>query len=107
MTLTEAAACGTPSVVTDIAGHRDSAERGVSGLLVRAPAELAPALTRVLLEPELRACLSRGALEHAGRFTWQATARETFRILAAEADRFAARHRGASKRGKSAPPSAT
>ena len=33
MTLTEAAACGTPSVATDIAGHRDSVAAGQSGLL--------------------------------------------------------------------------
>src|SRR5690606_37423452 len=30
MTLTEAAACGTPAVATDIAGHRDAVEHGVS-----------------------------------------------------------------------------
>ena len=34
MTLTEAAACGTPAVATDIAGHRDAVVDGESGLLV-------------------------------------------------------------------------
>ncbi len=33
MTLTEAAACGTPAVASDIAGHRDAVVDGVSGLL--------------------------------------------------------------------------
>ncbi len=33
MTLTEAAACATPSVATDIAGHRDAVVDGRSGLL--------------------------------------------------------------------------
>jgi glycosyltransferase involved in cell wall biosynthesis len=33
MTLTEAAACGTPAVASDIAGHRDSVAPGLSGLL--------------------------------------------------------------------------
>jgi glycosyltransferase involved in cell wall biosynthesis len=94
MTLTEAAACGTPSVVTDIAGHRDSAEPGVSGLLVPTPAALAPALSRVLLDPVEREALSQGALRHAARFTWDVTARETFRVLAGEAQRFAARRHG-------------
>jgi glycosyltransferase involved in cell wall biosynthesis len=93
MTLTEAAACGTPAVVTDIAGHRDSAEPGVSGLLVPTPADLAPALSRVLRDAGEREALSRGALMHAARFTWDATARETFRVLAREAERFAARRR--------------
>src|SRR5690606_20473920 len=32
MTMTEAAACGTPAVATDIAGHRDSVADGRSGL---------------------------------------------------------------------------
>jgi glycosyltransferase involved in cell wall biosynthesis len=91
MTLTEAAACGTPAVVTDIAGHRDSAEPGVSGLLVPQPADLAPALVRVLTDPVERARLSAGALQHASRFTWEATARDTFQVLAAEAARTSAR----------------
>jgi glycosyltransferase involved in cell wall biosynthesis len=97
MTLTEAAACGTPAVVTDIAGHRDSAEPGVSGLLVPAPADLARALTGVLLDPVERARLSTGALAHAARFTWDATARGTFRVLAAEAARTGAHRRGGSR----------
>jgi glycosyltransferase involved in cell wall biosynthesis len=91
MTLTEAAACGTPAVVTDIAGHRDSAASGVSGILVPQPADLAPALVRVLTDPEERARLSTGALKHAARFTWEATARDTFQVLAAEAARTSAR----------------
>ncbi len=93
MTLTEAAACGTPSVVTDIAGHRDAAEPGVSGLLVPQPADLAPALVRVLIDPVERARLSAGALAHAARFTWEKTARDTFGVLAAEAARTEARRR--------------
>jgi glycosyltransferase involved in cell wall biosynthesis len=94
MTLTEAAACGTPAVVTDIAGHRDSADPGVSGLLVPEPADLAPALVKVLTDPAERARLSAGALQHASRFTWEATARETFQVLASEAER--TRHRSGS-----------
>lgn len=91
MTLTEAAACGTPAVVTDIAGHRDSAASGESGILVPQPADLAPALVRVLTDPDERARLSTGALKHASRFTWEATARDTFQVLAAEAARTSAR----------------
>ena len=62
MTLTEAAACGTPAVVTDIAGHRDAAAPGLSGLLVPEPEDLAPALARVLTDPAERARLSAGRL---------------------------------------------
>ncbi len=35
MTVSEAAACGTPAVVSRIAGHVDAVEDGVSGLVVR------------------------------------------------------------------------
>ncbi len=99
MTLTEAAACGTPSVATDIAGHRDAADPGVSGLLVPAPSDLAPALVKVLTDPDERARLSKGALAHAQRFTWEVTARDTFAVLAAEAARTQARrHRWSPRR---------
>jgi glycosyltransferase involved in cell wall biosynthesis len=92
MTLTEAAACGTPSVVTDIAGHRDAVARDSSGLLVPEPEDLAPALARVLTDH--RATLTAGALRQAERFTWKATARDTLAVLAAEAERRSARRRG-------------
>ncbi len=101
MTLTEAAACGTPAVVTDIAGHRDSADPGVSGLLVPEPADLTPALVRVLTDPVERARLAAGALSHASQFTWEVTARETFRVLAGEAERVKSRRRGSSSLSRS------
>jgi glycosyltransferase involved in cell wall biosynthesis len=86
MTLTEAAACGTPSVATDIAGHRDAVRRDVSGLLVPdEPGALADGLVRVLADVELRARLSEGALAYASTLTWEATATEVFRLLAASA----------------------
>lgn len=87
MTLTEAAACGTPSVATDIAGHRDSVSPDRSGILARDPRGLRSAITSVLTDVELRAKLSEGALEHAAEFTWQATAFGTFAPLAADAMR--------------------
>ena len=40
MTITEAAACGTPAVVTDIAGHRDAVGHGVTGFLASTHEEL-------------------------------------------------------------------
>ena len=84
MTLTEAAACGTPSVATDIAGHRDSVRRDVSGLLVPdAPGALAEGIVEVLTDAELRARLSEGALAYGQELTWEATATEAFRLLAA------------------------
>ncbi len=85
MTLTEAAACGTPAVATRIAGHLDAVDDGVSGVLTDTPHEFAEALSSVLCDRDLRRRLSAGALAHARRFTWEATARQTLEALAAEA----------------------
>ncbi|MCB1040410.1 MAG: glycosyltransferase, partial [Acidimicrobiales bacterium] len=85
MTLTEAAACGTPAVATRIAGHIDAVAEGTSGLLADTDDELAHHLAAVANDPELRARLSAGALEHARRFTWANTATEILEVLADEA----------------------
>ena len=80
MTLTEAAACGTPAVATDVGGHRDAVEHGRSGLLAAADAER----PELLLEATGSRwdALSAGALAHAARFDWDRTATEAFRVLA-------------------------
>ena len=85
MTLTEAAACGTPAVATAIAGHADAVLDGESGLLVEDPAELSLALTRVLGDEVLRSRLSKGALARARWFTWDVTARRALEALAEQA----------------------
>ena len=87
MTLTEAAACGTPAVATNIAGHADAVLDGESGVLVDDVDDLAGALGRVLGDDVLRSRLGRGALTRARWFTWDATARRAFEALAAEAVR--------------------
>ena len=87
MTITEAAACGTPAVVTDIAGHRDAVVPGETGLLASTDAEFVAAVDSVLTDAQLRRRLSAGALAHAERFTWAATARGTLEVLAREARR--------------------
>jgi glycosyltransferase involved in cell wall biosynthesis len=85
MGITEAAACGTPAVATDIAGHRDAVSVGRSGLLARDEPDFVQQLGRVLGDTSLREQLSVGAVEHAAHFTWDATALGTFRALAFEA----------------------
>ena len=92
MTLTEAAACGTPAVATDIAGHRDSVHDGETGLLAAGdPAGLGDAMARVLADDDLRARLSAGALAWAGQLTWSKTATRLMRVVADEVSR--RRHR--------------
>jgi glycosyltransferase involved in cell wall biosynthesis len=85
MTITEAAACGTPCLATDIAGHRDAAVAGSSGLLASTDADLTDAMVRILRERDLRSRLERGALARAAELTWDATALGTFRVLATDA----------------------
>jgi glycosyltransferase involved in cell wall biosynthesis len=85
MTLTEAAACGTPAVATAIAGHADAVLDGESGLLVENLENLSGALGRVLGDEVLRIRLSKGALARARWFTWDATARRALEALAEEA----------------------
>jgi glycosyltransferase involved in cell wall biosynthesis len=87
MTLTEAAACGTPAVATAIAGHTDAVLHGESGLLVESPDDLTGALERILTDDVLRSRLGRGALSRARWFTWGATARRSLEALAEETAR--------------------
>ena len=84
MTLTEAAACGTPAVATAIAGHADAVVDGESGLLVDVD-DLPGALGRVLANEVLRNRLAKGALSRARWFTWDATARRALEALATQA----------------------
>jgi glycosyltransferase involved in cell wall biosynthesis len=85
MTITEAAACGTPAVATRIAGHSDAVVHERTGLLVDDPAQLAAAVERLVADDAFRSKLSAEAIAHAARFTWAATARGTLEVLADEA----------------------
>ena len=83
LTLTEAAACGTPAVATDINGHRSSVVDDVTGVL--APLErLGDALADVLLDDDRRARLADAALARARTLTWEASATGVLRALHAQ-----------------------
>jgi glycosyltransferase involved in cell wall biosynthesis len=85
LTLTEAAACGTPAVASHIAGHEDAVIDGVSGVLAPGdPDALGAAMARVLGDHELRARLGRGALERAAQLSWAAAATALMRVVADE-----------------------
>jgi glycosyltransferase involved in cell wall biosynthesis len=88
MTMTEAAACGTPAVATRIAGHADAVRDGSSGVLADGdPESLGTAMADVLSDDALRARLSQGALEWAGELTWSNTATQLMRVVADEVSR--------------------
>jgi hypothetical protein len=82
MTLTEAAACGTPTVATDIAGHADAVAAGRSGLLRTTDDDLVGRSCRSdRRRPAERGC--RGsAREGAAELTWERTALTNFEVLA-------------------------
>ncbi len=73
LSLTEGAACGTPSVATDIRGHRSSVLDGTSGVLTR-PHALGETVGDVLTDPDRLAELRRGALRWASSLSWDASA---------------------------------
>ena len=103
MTITEAGACGTPAVVSDIAGHRDALTHGVSGLLVDPGDEFVDALVRVLTDAALRESLAGGAVARARNLTWDATAATVLGALVEEAEARAVAGRGAPSHWRRAP----
>lgn len=86
LSLTEAAACGTPAVATDISGHRCSVLRDVTGILAT-PDQLGAALVSVLTDHEARERLGAAALARADTLTWDATATGVARVLLDEVRR--------------------
>jgi glycosyltransferase involved in cell wall biosynthesis len=84
MTLTEAAACGTPAIATRIAGHEDAIVDGVSGVLADDDEALADAMIDVLTDRRRLDQLSQGAIARAGSLTWGHTATQVMRIAAEE-----------------------
>ena len=83
----EAQSCGTPVVAAAVGGLRYSVVDGMSGFLVEGhdPATHADRILEILADPTLAARLSAGAVRHASRFSWEATAagiRDVYQELA-------------------------
>lgn len=105
----EAQACGTPVVAADVGGLRHAVGPGAGGLVSQPDAGgFAAALRPLLADPQHWEQASQAAIEHAARFTWDATVEGS---LAAYRDALAARHRsdpalahaGGSPEARSAP----
>ena len=84
MTITEAGACGTPAVATNVVGQKDSVRHESSGLLAEPGHDFTASLVRVLTDEVLRERLSQGAMKRAAELTWEATAAGTLAALVAE-----------------------
>ena len=87
LTISEAAACGTPAVVSPIAGHMDAVENGASGFLAEPGPEMEAAVHTVLSNQMVRRRLERGAVRRSRQLTWDQTALDTLKVLAADAAR--------------------
>ncbi len=87
LTITEAAACATPSVASPIAGHLDAVRDGVTGFLAEPGSQMEDRIDVVLSDPLLRRRMQRAALRHSAPLTWDRTALETLRVLATASPR--------------------
>lgn len=82
LTISEAAACGTPAVATPIAGHRDAVVDGVTGFLAEAGPAMTDRLDLLISDTLLRRRLQMAAVDRARLLTWDRTALAAMRILA-------------------------
>jgi glycosyltransferase involved in cell wall biosynthesis len=82
LAVTEANALGTPAVVYDRPGLRDSTVHEKSGLVTQPdPTALSAGIVRALSEPGLYERLRRGALDWSRGFTWERASAEFERAL--------------------------
>jgi glycosyltransferase involved in cell wall biosynthesis len=86
LTITEAAACGTPAVATDVSGHRSSIVDGDTGVLTPL-ASLGDTIADVLLDRDRHAQLGAAALARARTLTWDASAQGILAALHGEVRR--------------------
>ncbi len=73
LVVTEASALGTPSVVYNVPGYRDSVKHHETGLLTikNTPAYMAKAVKRMLLDKKLYTKLQKSALEESRKYTFE------------------------------------
>lgn len=75
----EAAACGLPSVAAAIGGVPDAVIDGQTGLLTEAePNAVADAISRIVVDGDLRINLANAAKLHAHEMSWRRCAGETY-----------------------------
>jgi glycosyltransferase involved in cell wall biosynthesis len=92
LAVTEANVLGTPAVVYDVPGLRDSTKRGETGLICsrNTPAGLAQNILSLHATPSRYAALRERAWSVARHFSWDRTAREAWQFI----ERICAAHEG-------------
>lgn len=74
LVITEAGACGTTSIVTNVTGLKDSVVKDQTGLIISAEPtadELVEAMTTIIQEKKLREKFSQMAYHYSKKFTWE------------------------------------
>lgn len=81
--VTEANSMGTPAIVYDVHGLRDSTRDEVTGIICKKniPDEMARQMVRLIRDRELRQRLSQNALEWSREFSWERAAEESLKIM--------------------------
>jgi glycosyltransferase involved in cell wall biosynthesis len=87
MTVSEAAACATPAVVSRIVGHRDVVVDGQTGYLAGSGPEMVARLAELIEDDGLRERFGKAAMDRAADLSWDETAEQTFAALVDEAGR--------------------
>lgn len=84
MVVTEAAACGTPAIVTDVSGLRDSVVNQKTGLVISSnpqPEELSKKIFEMIENQQLRERLSTNAIRWASSFSWEKSYKEFVKFI--------------------------
>ncbi len=84
MVVTEAAACGTPSIVSDVTGLCDSVVNGKTGVVLSAspkPEELSDAIIDIIENKKLRDDMSKEAVKWSRKFNWDKSYAEFKKII--------------------------
>ncbi len=84
MTVTEAAACGTPAIVSNVSGLRDSVIKNKTGLILSknpSAGELAKAMIKIIEDRKLRGKLSKEAVVWSKNFNWDKSYKEFKNLL--------------------------
>jgi len=84
LVVSEANQFGTPAIVYDVPGLRDSVRNGVTGLIVEAtPNHLAESMLSLMNDPYLYQCLAHGAQVWSRELTFDAAAAQVVQALTA------------------------
>ncbi len=85
LTVTEANACGTPAIASNVPGLRDAVVDGETGMLYPYGdrTALARCAAAILGDPAVRDRMAARAGEFAARFTWEESAGRTLEVLGA------------------------